>query len=83
MKMFDREKAIEAMYELNKQGFQDVTLWLSGNYLILGCKGDSKAPDIAIDSVQDWSNDTTDYGSAKDVVFWSGARRFDFWWIFD
>jgi hypothetical protein len=85
-KYFDKSEAIGAMYELKKQEYTDIKLHLLSNgELALMCRdfNGKGIPSISIDEVESWCNYIRNKKDAKDVVWWQGLLRYDYWWIFD
>jgi hypothetical protein len=75
MKTYDKENAVEAMYELKKQGFTKIRLelWDTGElYLACGHASHNDKPNISIDSTEDWSTNPKDY-----------RHHPAYWWVFD
>jgi len=73
--MYDRTQALDAMYELKKQGFNNIKLeiWDTGElYLSCGHGYSEGPPKISIDSVEDWSTNPKHY-----------RHHPAYWWVFD
>lgn len=87
-KLYDRTKAIEAMYELKKEGFTNIALMLiEDGKLLLACDNGwtIKAPDINVDEAESWCNYETDHeGHTHTDSYWHDVgKTYEYWWIFD